>query len=92
MMDDWDQETLEKVVESKKTEYKQNKPTDIVSFVCDIVYMVSKLICLLNLSDGHFTIFLFIFGAWGQAFLPTVLGKLGISGEYWWLGSIIARY
>ncbi|XP_059463266.1 zinc finger CCCH domain-containing protein 11-like [Corylus avellana] len=29
-MDDWDQETLEKVVESKKTEYKQNKPTDIV--------------------------------------------------------------
>ncbi|KAE8099513.1 hypothetical protein FH972_017491 [Carpinus fangiana] len=29
-MDNWDQETLEKVVESKKTEYKQNKPTDIV--------------------------------------------------------------
>ena len=31
-MEDWDQETLEKVVESKTTEYKQNKPTDIVSF------------------------------------------------------------
>ncbi|XP_062165746.1 LOW QUALITY PROTEIN: zinc finger CCCH domain-containing protein 11-like [Alnus glutinosa] len=29
-MEDWDQETLEKVVELKKTEYKQNKPTDIV--------------------------------------------------------------
>ncbi|GMY14674.1 zinc finger CCCH domain-containing protein 11-like isoform X2 [Fagus crenata] len=29
-MEDWDQETLEKVVESKTTEYKQNKPTDIV--------------------------------------------------------------
>ncbi|XP_028775970.1 zinc finger CCCH domain-containing protein 11 [Neltuma alba] len=29
-MEDWDQETLEKVVESKKTEYQQNKPTDIV--------------------------------------------------------------
>ncbi|KAJ7972461.1 zinc finger CCCH domain-containing protein 11-like [Quillaja saponaria] len=29
-MEDWDQETLEKVVESKKTEYKQNKPTEIV--------------------------------------------------------------
>ncbi|KAK7345614.1 hypothetical protein VNO77_16221 [Canavalia gladiata] len=29
-MEDWDQETLEKVVESKKTEYNQNKPTDIV--------------------------------------------------------------
>lgn len=29
-MEDWDQETLEKVVESKKNEYNQNKPTDIV--------------------------------------------------------------
>jgi hypothetical protein len=29
-MEDWDQETLEKVVESKKIEYQQNKPTDIV--------------------------------------------------------------
>lgn len=29
-MEDWDQETLEKVVESKNKEYKQNKPTDIV--------------------------------------------------------------
>ncbi|KAH7553471.1 hypothetical protein JRO89_XS12G0015900 [Xanthoceras sorbifolium] len=29
-MEDWDQETLEKVVESKVNEYKQNKPTDIV--------------------------------------------------------------
>lgn len=30
-MDDWDQETLEKVVASKSNEYKKNKPTDIVS-------------------------------------------------------------
>ncbi|KAG0496338.1 hypothetical protein HPP92_001029 [Vanilla planifolia] len=29
-MEDWDQETLEKVVESKKSEYQQNKPTEIV--------------------------------------------------------------
>ncbi|XP_031256993.1 zinc finger CCCH domain-containing protein 11-like isoform X2 [Pistacia vera] len=29
-MEDWDQETLEKVVESKNKEYQQNKPTDIV--------------------------------------------------------------
>uniref|UniRef100_A0A803R191 C3H1-type domain-containing protein n=1 Tax=Cannabis sativa TaxID=3483 RepID=A0A803R191_CANSA len=29
-MEDWDQETLEKVIESKKTEYNQNKPTEIV--------------------------------------------------------------
>ncbi|CAN0881392.1 Zinc finger CCCH domain-containing protein 11 [Linum grandiflorum] len=29
-MDDWDQETLEKVVASKNNEYNQNKPTDIV--------------------------------------------------------------
>lgn len=31
-MDEWDQETLEKVVESKGKEYNQNKPTDIVCF------------------------------------------------------------
>ena len=36
-MDDWDQETLEKVVESKKNEYQQNKPTDIVSFDTSIL-------------------------------------------------------
>lgn len=30
-MEDWDQETLEKVVESKSNEYNKNKPTDIVS-------------------------------------------------------------
>ncbi|GMN51189.1 hypothetical protein TIFTF001_020347 [Ficus carica] len=29
-MEDWDQEMLEKVVESKKMEYNQNKPTEIV--------------------------------------------------------------
>ncbi|OMO73469.1 Zinc finger, CCCH-type [Corchorus olitorius] len=29
-MEDWDQETLEKVVQSKTKEYNQNKPTDIV--------------------------------------------------------------
>ncbi|MFQ6641704.1 hypothetical protein Gotur_015713, partial [Gossypium turneri] len=31
-IEDCDQETLEKVVESKAKEYQQNKPTDIVSF------------------------------------------------------------
>lgn len=29
-MEDWDQETLEKVIESKSNEYNRNKPTDIV--------------------------------------------------------------
>ncbi|KAL0308122.1 UNVERIFIED_CONTAM: Zinc finger CCCH domain-containing protein 11 [Sesamum calycinum] len=29
-MEDWDQETLEKVVASKSNEYNKNKPTDIV--------------------------------------------------------------
>ncbi|XP_047336882.1 zinc finger CCCH domain-containing protein 11 [Impatiens glandulifera] len=29
-MEDWDQETLEKVVESKKNEYNPNRPTEIV--------------------------------------------------------------
>lgn len=32
-MEDWDQETLEKIVESKRNEYNQNKPTDIVSLI-----------------------------------------------------------
>ncbi|TXG49624.1 hypothetical protein EZV62_025499 [Acer yangbiense] len=31
-MEDWDQETLEKVVESKKNEYNQNRPTEIVCY------------------------------------------------------------
>lgn len=31
-MEDWDQEMLEKVVQSKSNEYNKNKPTDIVSF------------------------------------------------------------
>lgn len=30
-MEDWDLEMLEKVVQSKQTEYNQNKPTEIVS-------------------------------------------------------------
>lgn len=44
-MEDWDQETLEKVVESKGKEYNQNKPTDIVSlkfsviFICDLFHL-----------------------------------------------------
>lgn len=29
-MEDWDQETLEKVIQSKNAEYNQNKPTEIV--------------------------------------------------------------
>lgn len=43
-MEDWDQQTLEKVVESKKTEYKQNKPTDIVSFLSYVICTTCKLI------------------------------------------------
>lgn len=30
-MEDWDQETLEKVISSKSNEYNKNKPTDIVN-------------------------------------------------------------
>lgn len=32
-MEDWDQEMLEKVVETKNKEYNQNKPTDIVCVI-----------------------------------------------------------
>lgn len=37
-MENWDQETLEKVVESKNKEYNQNKPTDIVCFPSHTIY------------------------------------------------------
>lgn len=48
-MDEWDQETLEKVVESKKNEYNQNKPTDIVSCFSYFVYLRLFIVCL----SGH---------------------------------------
>jgi hypothetical protein len=48
-MDEWDQETLEKVVESKKNEYNQNKPTDIVSCFSYLVFLGLFIICL----SGH---------------------------------------
>lgn len=38
-MEDWDQETLEKVIESKKTEYNQNKPTEIVCHILHFGYL-----------------------------------------------------
>ena len=37
-MDDWDQETLEKVIESKNAEYQQNKPTDIVCTILKLLF------------------------------------------------------
>ena len=48
-MEDWDQETLEKVVESKKTEYNQNKPTDIVSFIRFVGDLELCCFCILSL-------------------------------------------
>ncbi|EEE55635.1 hypothetical protein OsJ_03984 [Oryza sativa Japonica Group] len=50
-MEDWDQETLEKVVASKGAEYQQNKPTDIQLLGCPLGHIVSKppvLILVLN--------------------------------------------
>jgi hypothetical protein len=41
-MEDWDQETLEKVVESKKNEYNHNKPTEIVSSFFDSLIVSSN--------------------------------------------------
>lgn len=49
-MEEWDQETLEKVVESKRKEYNMNKPTDIVSFfskVCNLCSSSQLSTCLL---------------------------------------------
>lgn len=48
-MEDWDQETLEKVVASRSNEYNKNKPTDIVSPLS---------LCPCQLSDGYESIFL----------------------------------
>lgn len=48
-MEEWDQEMLEKVVESKKNEYNQNKPTEIVCpfsfyniYIFIYIYMIQK--------------------------------------------------
>jgi hypothetical protein len=56
-MEDWDQETLEKVVESKRTEYQQNKPTDIVwpttpSLLYNqlIVFFFSQMFCFCHFN------------------------------------------
>lgn len=49
-MEEWDQETLEKVVESKRKEYNMNKPTDIVSCfskVCNLCSSSRLSTCLL---------------------------------------------
>lgn len=42
-MEDWDQDTLEKVVESKNKDYQQNKPTDIVRLLHEIISVLSVL-------------------------------------------------
>ncbi len=39
-MDDWDQEKLEKVVESKGMEYSNNKPTEIVRFFFQFCFLL----------------------------------------------------
>ncbi|KAJ0046457.1 hypothetical protein Pint_06140 [Pistacia integerrima] len=49
-MEDWDQETLEKVVESKKNEYNQNKPTEIVWLVSESLYLFTWESCLVFCS------------------------------------------
>lgn len=44
-MEDWDQETLEKVVQSKSEEYNKNKPTDIVSILFSQLLFYSFMDC-----------------------------------------------
>jgi hypothetical protein len=39
-MDDWDQEKLEKVVESKGMEYSNNKPTEIVRLFFQFCFLL----------------------------------------------------
>ena len=54
-MEDWDQETLEKVVESKKNEYNQNRPTEIVC------YFFLQNLCFANDVDGNLGCYTFTF-------------------------------
>lgn len=53
-MEDWDQETLEKVVESKNKEYQQNKPTDIVS-VHSLILLLCNASVYSYLINSNFT-------------------------------------
>lgn len=72
-MEDWDQQTLEKIVESKKTEYKQNKPTDIVSGLYNVLSTVCKYFVCGRLV---LHIFLSIVGAQSHTFL-LIIGHIG---------------
>ncbi|KAL4554181.1 hypothetical protein LXL04_039702 [Taraxacum kok-saghyz] len=49
-MEEWDQEMLEKVIESKGKEYNQNKPTDIVSW---------QLLWQMQLYYCHYRVYVF---------------------------------
>ena len=53
-MDDWDQETLEKVIASKNAEYQQNKPTDIVCTIPKLLYTFFKHFSLYDVSLSTF--------------------------------------
>ncbi|KAJ4825976.1 hypothetical protein Tsubulata_007744, partial [Turnera subulata] len=52
-MDDWDQETLEKVVASKGKEYNQNKPTDIVSLPRELMCCLASITHVLHFVVVH---------------------------------------
>lgn len=57
-MEDWDQETLEKVVESKKTEYNPNKPTEIVCLLYSILSLSFSIFCVVDL---YVLLFVYLF-------------------------------
>ncbi|GER43487.1 zinc finger CCCH domain-containing protein 21 [Striga asiatica] len=57
-MEDWDQETLEKVVASKSDEYNKNKPTDIVRHISSAGYVIK-----LSPGFGHCKVMICLVGA-----------------------------
>ena len=60
-MEDWDQETLEKVVESKKNEYNHNKPTEIVSLLPSTIFSYSMFDPSVIMGFWHLVFSLFLF-------------------------------
>lgn len=69
-MEDWDQETLEKVVESKKTEYNPNKPTEIVCLLYSVLSF--SIFCVVDL----YFLLLFIYLSWGCVFALTATNRM----------------
>lgn len=80
-MEDWDQATLEKVVESKKGEYNQNKPTEIVC----LFFSLSLILLLLFRWRIIYPSYAFLFGCHVLGCSVTLTCLLMISSFWFFL-------